>query len=593
MQLQFSLVQIPLILATLVSLWIANYAWPRRNSLEPPFLSILALAIAEWLVGYGFEIAATEMAAKLFFAKLEYVGISLVPLMWFLFVLRHAKSNQRLRIGTRILLLLIPAATMLFAFTADLHDLLWRSISVSQGDGFSVLKFTYGYWFWVHSAYSYILILAGTLLVVLSLGQRKGTYRGQTVALLVAVLAPWVGNVLYLSGLSPVPHLDLTPFMFTLSLVALTWAILGYQLADLSPFAREFVVDHLADGVIVFNSQSRVTDINQKAQEILAHPTGWAIGRDVETILSFSPGLAEKFRLGEENLGVVELKGINSQWLDLRLSVLRGMQQNELGRVVTLYDITRRRQSEEALALARDQALEASQFKSQLLAKVSHELRTPLGSILGFAELLKYGVLGPVNPKQEDAIGQVIDSVNFLTELVNDLLDEAQISARKMVLHIEPFSLAEMAGQVEARMAVLAKNKEIGFNLSIDRRLPAVLDGDMNRLQQILINLCGNAVKFTRSGNVTVEIYPLETKCWGMRVSDTGIGIPQEALQMIFDPFRQVGNPLQSEHRGSGLGLAITKQLVELMGGRISVESKLGSGSTFTVVLPLIVAQES
>lgn len=251
-------------------------------------------------------------------------------------------------------------------------------------------------------------------------------------------------------------------------------------------------------------------------------------------------------------------------------------------------DITMLKQAQEALALSRDQALEASRFKSQLLSRVSHELRTPLGGILGYAELIQFKAFGDVNEKQTEALGHVIESTHYLTSIVNDLLDEAQIESKSLNLHYESFHPASLLDRIKDSTTVLAHKKGLEFHAHISPDLPGKLYGDINRLQQVLTNLVGNAIKFTTSGEVNVSIARPNLTKWSMIVRDTGAGIPFEEQKNIFEPFRQVSNALTRENRGSGLGLAITKQLIELMGGQITLQSEPGKGSVFTVILPII-----
>jgi PAS domain S-box-containing protein len=250
-------------------------------------------------------------------------------------------------------------------------------------------------------------------------------------------------------------------------------------------------------------------------------------------------------------------------------------------------DITELKETQRALEEARDQALEASRFKSQLVSRISHELRTPLGGVLGYAELLSQGAFGELSEAQLDAASNIVSSANYLSLMINELLDQAQIEARAVKIHLAAFEPAILLRSVQANLTILALNKGLQFIPKLDPALPGSLVGDERRLQQVLINLAGNAIKFTQQGQVQVSLLRLSDSEWAMRVADTGIGIPSEAQEYIFDPFRQVDNTITRDNRGTGLGLSITKQLVELMGGRIELESEIGRGSTFTVILPL------
>jgi PAS domain S-box-containing protein len=251
-------------------------------------------------------------------------------------------------------------------------------------------------------------------------------------------------------------------------------------------------------------------------------------------------------------------------------------------------DITQLKQAQEALSLSRDQALDASRFKSQLLSRVSHELRTPLGGILGYAELLQFKAFGSLNENQQNAVRNIIESTNYLTNVVNDLLDQAQIESNSISLYSEYFNPAALLEKTKTTISVLTKKKDLSLVTEIAPDLPGELYGDVNRLQQILFNLAGNAVKFTKAGQISIRFKRPTPAQWTIEVQDTGTGVPAEDQRNIFEPFHQVNNSITRGNRGSGLGLAITKQLVELMGGQISLESQVGKGSLFTVTLPII-----
>lgn len=1039
---------LPLFAAALLSSWVAIYSWGHRRAVASALaLSILAASLTEWSIGYAFEIGGADLPTKLFWAKSQYLGIAAAPYFWMLFALNHSGYRKRLTRNQVFILGLVPILTILLAISNEVHGLIWRTIEIKQIGNFSALGVTYGTWFWVHSAYSYLLLLSGSVMLLRTISWRQAVYRWQAVVMLVAVLAPWVGNIIYLSGLSPLPNLDLTPFMFTVTVLALNWAIFRFQLLDLAPVARDNVIERMQDGMIVLDPQNQIIDINPAARKMLGlssealligQPATQVFGQwpelvsqccdkgEIHTILEMDTGMAKrKFelrvtpflssknriqgrvailrddteniraddlkqafledmralqelhlalseieklddlyikmielaqkRLGLDRVGLFVLDDQNHQLLgtfgvdqhglvrDERyyvepitpghwtfdilhssnhakiwdeaplfdngqivgtgwkaattlwngqkavgylvcdnlftrkmprtyetelISVIgstfghlierkRSEQQllqrvsqlsviDQLGREIVatlngeevfssahravatlmpldvfyislldeqrqeiqdvymfdsgkLWPNVRRPLSEQGLSAhviltgkplfvkddaegketslqgrvlfgvpedtrsvmiiplsnkgkvigvmsvqhyqpnmytyehlnlftlmgnqvavavenaqlveslqlqaaaldaaanaivitdrsgtiqwvnraftaltgyqfeealgaptrmlnsghhnasffknlwetilngkiwegevinrrkngteyfehqtitplrnpngeinrfisikqdvselirARDQALEANRLKSQFLAKISHELRTPLGGILGYAELLHHDMIGPLDLKQKQATSQIIESTNYLNTMVNELLDEAQIESRTIILQRARFSPAMVLERAETSLTVLAQKKGLDFSTRLDPEVPSWLYGDEYRLHQIMINLAGNAIKFTKAGEVRIHLTSPTPTQWAILVTDTGSGIPPEALEYIFEPFRQVDNAITRENRGTGLGLAITKQLVELMGGTITVESELGQGSTFTVFLPQITELE-
>ncbi|MCB0210321.1 MAG: hypothetical protein KDJ52_13370, partial [Anaerolineae bacterium] len=250
-------------------------------------------------------------------------------------------------------------------------------------------------------------------------------------------------------------------------------------------------------------------------------------------------------------------------------------------------EILERKQAQESLATARDQALEASRLKSELLAKVSHELRTPLGTILGYSEYLHDGIFGAMSNQQQQITYKIINSTNYLTNMVNDLLDQSHYESDDIALHPKWFPVKAWLAEIDTKMSVLAHKKGLRLLFDIDDTMPLRLYGDKDRLQQIIVNLTGNAIKFTEAGEVQIRLYSPSPSQWTIQVIDTGPGIPAEAHAYIFEPFRQIDGSETRRHGGTGLGLSITKQLVNQMNGKIYLDSKIGQGSTFTVILPL------
>lgn len=251
-------------------------------------------------------------------------------------------------------------------------------------------------------------------------------------------------------------------------------------------------------------------------------------------------------------------------------------------------EIQERIRTEEKLKESEERALESSRLKSEFVANMSHEIRTPLNAILGFTSLLAINVDDP-------RLNQYIDSIkaggkNLLT-LINDILDLSKIEAGRLDLNPEPVDLRSFIEEIKNIFASKIQEKLIDFRLRISEDVPPTLILDEVRIRQILFNLIGNAVKFTEKGAISLEVDNLFTA--GDRskvdliisVTDTGIGIPHEYQTVIFDSFKQHYNQTQRRYGGTGLGLAITKRLVEMMEGSISVESKFGEGSKFTVII--------
>ncbi|MEO6878042.1 MAG: ATP-binding protein, partial [Gemmatimonadaceae bacterium] len=227
----------------------------------------------------------------------------------------------------------------------------------------------------------------------------------------------------------------------------------------------------------------------------------------------------------------------------------------------------------------------ANKLKSEFLASMSHELRTPINALIGYSALLLDGVLGDMNPKQKDALTRGRAAAEHLLNLINDILDLAKIEAGKMPLHLENVSLREVTLEVTQQVEPMVKKKQLDFSMDVSPECPVIFS-DRTKIKQILLNLLSNAVKFTNQGGVSITAQCTDG---GVRIEvvDTGIGIRPNELKAIWDDFRQVDQSRTRNFGGTGLGLSITRKLLERLGGSVAVRSEYGSGSTFSVHLPL------
>ena len=272
-------------------------------------------------------------------------------------------------------------------------------------------------------------------------------------------------------------------------------------------------------------------------------------------------------------------------WANVVITALRDPDGRLVGFAKLTRDLTERREmNERALADARRIAAAegANRAKSDFLTAMSHELRTPLNAIGGYAELLSIGIGGPISSEQAEYLDRIRRSQQHLLGIINDILNFSRIEAGQVSYDIRTVAAAEVVESVMPMIQPQAVAKGLRLTMSV---APTIcVAADRGKLEQVLLNLLSNAVKFTTQGSIEVSGWA-DGDVAGIRVHDTGMGIPADKLTSIFEPFVQVGRSLTTPHEGTGLGLAISRDLARAMGGDLTVESELGKGSTFTVAM--------
>jgi len=585
----------PYVVATLftaaASAVMSAYAWKRHNRApEAVPLALLMMIITEWLAVYAFSLTSLDEQTKMFWAKLEYIGITATPVALLAYAIYHARRESWLTARRLVIVAFIPATTLLLMWTNEHHGLIWADYSVYREGSIMLTEKTYGAMFWVEASYGYFLLLAASVLILRYPVSPSRTYRWQRVVLGLAILVPWVGNCVYVAGLSPVRNLDLTPFAFAFSGLMLSISLFALRLLDVVPVARQALLTQMRDAVLVVDAQDRVVELNPAAERVVGLRAARVIGRQVGEVLQgqLSPQQTAQAAAGEP-LEIVVVESGSGRYYDVSVTILHRKESVPAGRLIVLRDITERRRVQQELeqayqreARARQEVEAEIERRSDFLRALVHELKTPVTSILVASNLLA----------EEAPEGPLLDlsknlerSADNLNRRIDELLDLARGEVGMLRLKLRETNMLELLRDVANDMAPVLSRRGQSLELDVPSSLPAVRADD-ERVGQVVMNLLSNAVKFTPEGGAIVLKARESGAQLVVEVQDNGPGISPEDRERLFNAYHRVPRD-RERFSGLGLGLALSKTLVRLHGGEIWVESEPGRGSTFGFTVPL------
>jgi len=594
----FSITSFSLLLLSIAALSIAGYAWQRRS-----------ISLAVWSCGYAMELSSLTLSTALWWVRLEYVGIVSAPVAWLWFTAEYTDSLPWLNRRRVWLLGIVPVLTMVMILTNDVHRLFWQSIILSRNGFLTVFDSTLGLWFWVHTAYSYLCLLAGTFFIIRFIWRTPRRFHRQISALILAVAAPLIGNVIYLSGSSPWGKLDLTPFAFTVSLAMLAWNLFRLRMFEIRPIARDMVLQSMNDGIMAVDEHGWVVEVNRAAAALIGLSPTQIIGKPARDALARWPAMVERYREVREAAEEIEVAvGSDQRWFDMRILPIVDARRTYRGRLFVWRDITAERRIrdelqrnnqrllavQQELIAARDAAEAGNRVKSAFLAHMSHEIRTPLTAIAGYCHLLETGIERQSLAQTRADLEAIRVATGHLLDLANNVLEMAQIESGQTTLHEMAFDVAEMMRDVTATMQPLLRRHRNRLTL-VGTEAVGVVQGDAAKVRQVLLNLVSNAAKFTTDGEVEVGAAceavageRLRLRVW---VRDTGKGIAPERMATLFTPFAIAEEEIGREQRGAGLGLAISQHYCRLMGGELTITSAPGGGTLAAFWTPVRAAQ--
>ncbi|MGE5415898.1 MAG: ATP-binding protein [Acidobacteriota bacterium] len=606
--------------AFIVYIYLAVYAvrLDRKSRLNLTFFLICA-GNAVYSLCFTFLYPATDKETVWLWYKISSIGwasISAFALHFAIELTNHGKWFRRW--WSYLLLYLPPIVSVYITFTS--HLIVQDFVRISNT------------WFEVTANHSpwlipFTIYYGGYLVFAIALvwqwGRRSTVPREKIQARVVVISGILTSLGVFITN-SLLPSMEIRVVPALGSVIALFWAFgtwfaMGrYRLMTLTPaIAAREIINNIMDLVLLVNRDGHIIEMNRRILELLGYDEADLMEGTLETVVieyDIIKDITDKMMNGVNTRLTTELnyKGKNGQAIPVKINCNSIKDKNDdiLGIVIVAQDmrqtrqlqreIIERRAAEATLRKSNEKLQEMDRVKTEFLTMVSHELRTPLTSILGFTKVIKRkldsSVLPAVqgdNKKAQDSFAQVQGNIDIilsegdrLTSLINDVLDLAKMEAGKTNLDKKPIAVSTIIEHAINSTMALYQEKSIFLIKDVKvENLVAVVDRD--RIIQVIVNLLSNAVKFTEMGHVVCRVQEVSE---GVLISviDTGVGIDAQEQEYVFDKFRQVGgDTLTDKPKGTGLGLAICKQIIEMHGGRIWVESQLGRGSNFSFILPL------
>ncbi|RMH02291.1 MAG: GAF domain-containing protein [Chloroflexi bacterium] len=386
MNLQYTPYIIPLVVAGVLSGLMALLARQRQEASPARTFFLFSIMAGYWCITYALEIMGIDLSTKLLWGKMQYPAIAALPVLWLIFSLEYTRLWKWPE-HYKLFLFIVPALTIVFAWMSPQVPLIWRELHLATDGPFPAMDVEYGGFFWIHTVYSYLALMLGTVLLIRAIWKVPTPYRKQITGLVLAVLTPWLGNGIYLAGFSPVPHLDLTPFTFVIAGLFLGIGLARLHLLDITPIARDAIMANLQDAVFVLNRRYTVVDINPAAERLFGLYGKHVIGMPADDVFTgkLTP-LRAFYQLTEGQIETKIGRGENTRVYEIRISTIYDYRGDENGRLLVLHDITQHKQTE--LEIEHQKQLFENLVNIARASIENPDLKATLQSILKIATIL-------------------------------------------------------------------------------------------------------------------------------------------------------------------------------------------------------------
>jgi PAS domain S-box-containing protein len=585
------LVIVAAIRLTLLHHEVMLYFHEARNKV--PILILLGSII--WMLMSALEVASDSLPTKLVFFKMHFVGVLIVPTTWLILTMQLSGYERWVKRSNLVVLSVVPVITLLLIFTNESHGLMWSNITLNSVNSFFPLNANRGLGYWLLVVgYSNFALMFAVVIFLRRVIASRSLYRRQAVPLIFVSCVPWAFNAVWLLNPSLFMFIDPTPLGLTIAASITLWRLAYLPGADIIPVAHEMIVDSMNEAVIILDAQTRIVELNPRAQQLVGHNLSDALGKPVERMWAEWAGVKKELDSGTERVREVSFGvGEEKKVYEMLSSYLSGITSDRPNLLITLRDITERKILDEKLRLyskqlkehsehledlvqERTKALQQAQRMAtigELAAMVGHDIRNPLQGIAIATHYLMTKEGSKLGEKGKEMLQLIQEDIWRSDKIINDLLDYSR------ELHLEQ-SETDAKSIVEDALTHLKIPAEIRVVDSTQNETKMILDAE--KMRRVFLNLLQNAIDaMPKGGTLTIT-----SKRSNGRVEivfrDTGVGMTEETMRKLWNPL------YTTKAKGMGFGLAISRRVVEAHEGSITVESRPGEGSTFTVSLPLV-----